>query len=92
VACPEGITRQAVLDLCEANAIPCIERDISLTHVYNAAECFTTGTMGEIAWVGRVDGRAIGTESDTPAMGPVTRRLRELFRAETQKRGVQVVD
>lgn len=89
VACPEGITRQAVLDLCAANAVPCVERDISLTHVYNARECFTTGTMGEIAWVGRVDGRPIG--SDTPAMGPVTARLRELFRARTRAGGVRVV-
>jgi hypothetical protein len=47
--------------------------------------------MGEIAWVGRVDGRAIGTESDTPAMGPVTRRLRELFREKTRREGVPVV-
>lgn len=92
VACPEGITRQVVLDLCAANGIPCIERDISLTHVYNAAECFTTGTMGEIAWVGRIDGRVIGPDPDRPAMGPVTKRLRELFRNETRSRGVRVVD
>lgn len=92
VACPEGITRQAVLNLCETNGIPCVERDISLTHVYNAAECFTTGTMGEIAWVGRVDGRVVGTETGTPSMGPVTRRLRELFRAKTRAEGVRVVN
>tara|TARA_R110000782_G_scaffold101029_10_gene187524 strand:+ start:10479 stop:11435 length:957 start_codon:yes stop_codon:yes gene_type:complete len=92
VACPEGITRRAVLDLCEANSIPCVERDISLTHVYNAAECFTTGTMGEIAWVGRVDGRSIGTDAGKHSMGPVTRRLRELFREKTRREGVSVVD
>jgi len=93
VACPEGITRQTVLDLCAQNGIPCVERDISLTHVYNARECFTTGTMGELSWVGHVDGRAIGTDDPTgaPAMGPMTGRLRELFKALTEQSGVVVV-
>src|SRR5262245_44658602 len=36
VACPEGITRAAVLDLCRTNQIPCEERDLSLTEVYRA--------------------------------------------------------
>ncbi|MEM9373370.1 MAG: aminotransferase class IV [Planctomycetota bacterium] len=89
VACPEGITRQCVLELCAENGIPCVERDISLTHVYNAAECFTTGTMGELSWVGRIDGRPIG--DGTPSMGPVTRRLRDLFNAMTRQVGVRVV-
>lgn len=88
VACPEGITRQTVLDLCANNQIPWRERDISMTHVYNADECFTTGTMGELAWVGTVDGRKIGQGR----MGPVTGRLRELFTKLTQTEGVPVVD
>ena len=88
IACPEGITRQCVLDLCEANGIPWAERDISMTHVYNADECFTTGTMGELAWVGTVDGRRIGEGR----IGPVTSRLRELFSALTRNEGVKVVD
>jgi branched-chain amino acid aminotransferase len=52
VACPEGITRLSttVLGLCRAHGIACAERDISLmTEVYRANECFTTGTMGELA-------------------------------------------
>lgn len=89
VACPEGITRQCVLDLCADNDIPCVERDISLTHVYNAAECFTTGTMGELSWVGHIDGRPIG--DGTPAMGPMTEQLQELFSALTEQSGIHVV-
>lgn len=87
IACPEGITRQTVLDLCAAHGIPWRERDISMTHVYNADECFTTGTMGELAWVGTVDGRPIGEGR----MGPVTARLRGLFRDLTRTEGVRVV-
>src|SRR5688572_2989534 len=47
VACPEGITRQAVLDLCGRHDIPHAECDLSLTEVYRADEMFCTGTMGE---------------------------------------------
>src|SRR5215831_806820 len=36
VACPEGITRATVLDLCRANTMPCHEQDLSLTEVYRA--------------------------------------------------------
>ncbi len=88
IACPEGITRQTVLDLCTEHQIPWRERDISMTHVYNADECFTTGTMGELAWVGSVDGRKIGQER----MRPVTARLQELFTKLTETEGVRIVD
>lgn len=88
IACPEGITRQTVLDLCTEHQIPWRERDISMTHVYNADECFTTGTMGELAWVGSVDGRKIGQER----MRPVTARLQELFAKLTETEGVRIVD
>ena len=57
VACPEGITRAAVLELCAANGIAHEECDLTLTEVYRADEMFCTGTMGELAAVTRVDGR-----------------------------------
>ena len=88
VACPEGITRAAVLGLCRAHAIPAVERDMSLAEVYRARECFCTGTMGEIAWVSRVDGRTIGDGT----CGPVTTRLRGLFRELTRTEGERVVE
>ncbi len=86
-ACPEGITRRTIIGLCAEHGIPCVERDISMTHVYNADECFTTGTMGELAWVGRIDGRMIGDGR----MGTVTRRLSGLFLELTKREGVAVV-
>src|SRR5436853_1670302 len=36
VACPEGITRSVVLDICCSASIPCADRDISLTEIYRA--------------------------------------------------------
>ena len=87
VACPEGITRATVLDLCRANSIPCAEQDLSLTEVYRADEMFCTGTMGELTPVVKVDGRAIG--SGKP--GPLTARLFELFAKLTATEGIVVV-
>jgi branched-chain amino acid aminotransferase len=87
VACPEGITRGVVLDLCRANNIPHEERDLSLTEVYRADEMFCTGTMGELAPVTRVDGRAIGVGKP----GSVTARLSRLFRELTAREGTSVV-
>ncbi|MEO1512378.1 MAG: aminotransferase class IV [Planctomycetota bacterium] len=86
-ACPEGITRAAVIELCDANRIDCIERDCTLAEAYRAEECFCTGTMGEIAPVVEIDGRAIGGGE----IGPVTRRLSELFPGLVASEGERVV-
>lgn len=86
-ACPEGITRATVLGLCAENGIAAEVRDVSLSEFYRADEAFCTGTMGELAPVREIDGRAIGT--DCP--GPVTRRLSELYRALTAAQGERVV-
>jgi branched-chain amino acid aminotransferase len=48
---------------------------------------FCTGTMGELAGVIEVDGRTIGTGE----IGPVTRRLSELFAKRTAVEGTMVV-
>ena len=87
-ACPEGITRATVLDLCARNEIPCRVKDISLTEVYRAAEMFCTGTMGELASVTMVDGRPVGAP-EVP--GPLTKRLSELYLKLTANSGEQVV-
>jgi branched-chain amino acid aminotransferase len=86
-ACPEGITRAAVLELCAANGIPHAERDMTLMELYRADEVFTTGTMGEIAGVTRIDGRTIGSGE----IGPVTLRLSALYRELTAREGERVV-
>lgn len=88
VACPEGITRSAVLEICRGNAIPCEERDLSLTEAYRADEMFCSGTMGELAAVTRVDGRVIGDGRP----GPMTQRLSQLFREMTGREGTVVVE
>src|ERR1051326_2708654 len=51
VACPEGIPRATVIEICAAEKIRCLETDLSLVDVYGAHEMFCTGTMGELAGI-----------------------------------------
>ena len=85
-ACPEGITRQAVLDLAAGAGIACQVGDYSLTQLYNAGELFVTGTMGGLTPVLALDGRPIGDGKP----GPVTAQLTELFAQLTATSGTLV--
>jgi branched-chain amino acid aminotransferase len=87
VACPEGITRATVMEICAAEKIRCIETDLSVVDVYGANEMFCTGTMGELAAVTRLDNRQIGDGK----VGPMTKRLGELYAKRTATEGVHVV-
>ncbi len=82
-SCLPGITRQIVIDLCRENNIPVSEKRLSMTEMYTADECFTTGTMGELAHVVEIDGRRIGNVKK----GKVTERLQKLHRQLTETRG-----
>jgi branched-chain amino acid aminotransferase len=86
-ACPEGITRHTVLELCEADGIVTDVRNISTTEIYRADEMFCTGTMGELAAVTVVDGRTIGTGEP----GPMTKRLSARFQDAVMKDGNPIV-
>ncbi len=86
-ACPEGITRGVILELCETNKLLYEVKNISLTEVYRADEMFCTGTMGEIAPVIEVDQRPIGDQQ----CGEVTARLNELFSELIKQEGEVVV-
>jgi branched-chain amino acid aminotransferase len=87
VACPEGITRAAVLALCHRHALRCDVRDISQAEFYRADEVFCSGTMGELAAVTRIDGRTIGTGE----VGPMTLHLSDLYRGLTATEGERLV-
>jgi branched-chain amino acid aminotransferase len=74
--CMNGITRAKVIRVCRENGIPVFERNFSLVEVYSADEAFLTGTFGAQTPVGVIDGRQIGTGQ----MGPMTQRLRGLYK------------
>ena len=87
LACPEGITRATVMDICAAEKIRCVETDLSLVDIYGASEMFCTGTMGELAAVIKLDNRQIGDGQ----VGAMTKRLGDLYAKRTASQGVQVV-
>jgi len=87
LACPEGITRAAVLELAAAAGLPCDVGDFSLTDFYTADEVFVTGTMGGLVPVTAIDGRVIGGGKP----GPVTARLMESFADLVARTGTPMV-
>jgi branched-chain amino acid aminotransferase len=55
-----GVTRLAVLELAREAGIKTKEQKLGLHDLYNAEECFLTGTGAEIMPVVCIDGRTIG--------------------------------
>jgi len=87
LACPAGITRATILEICAAENISFREADLTLEEVYLADEVFCSGTMGELAGVVQVDKRQIGNGT----IGPMTKRLSKLYAERTATEGVAVV-
>ena len=63
--CMNGITRQKIIEICKENQIPVIEKNFSLYDVYDADECFVTGTFAGLSPVISIDGRMIDNKSNT---------------------------
>jgi branched-chain amino acid aminotransferase len=81
----EGITRNAVLDIAYSEKIKFSEKVLTRHGLFNADECFLTGTAAEIIPVINIDKRVIGSGSP----GRITMKLMEEFRKLTQKDGVK---
>jgi branched-chain amino acid aminotransferase len=78
-----GITRQTVMELAEAAGLKVSEPNLTRYDLFNADECFLTGTGAEIVPVVKIDGRVVGTGKP----GPVTRQLEEDYHALTKASG-----
>lgn len=72
----DGITRRTVIEAAKKEGIPVRETEFTLFNVYNADECFLTGTAAEAIAVTSVDGRTIGSG----VQGEVTKRILAAFR------------
>ncbi len=79
----KGITADAILELATKMKIKTHEGFISRHEVYNAEECFLTGTAAELIPIVKVDGRTIGTGKP----GAVTLKLLKAFHQLTAKDG-----
>jgi branched-chain amino acid aminotransferase len=83
-----GITRQTVMELAEESGLQVSEPNLTRYDLFNADECFLTGTGAEIIPVVKIDGRTIGTGKP----GSVTKQLVEKYRALTKVSGEPIYD
>ncbi len=80
-----GITRKTVMELGAKLRVDVREELLTRHDLFNAQECFLTGTAAEIVPVVKIDGRVIG--SGKP--GLATKRLQQAFRQLTKTQGVR---
>jgi branched-chain amino acid aminotransferase len=78
-----GITRQTVIELAQDSGFKVSEPNLTRYDLFNADECFLTGTGAEIVPVVKIDGRVIGTGKP----GRITRRLEDEYHALTKVSG-----
>lgn len=76
-----GCTRHALLDLVRETGIELEERAFTVEEAYAAKEAFITSATNFVMPVTEIDGRKIGGGQ----VGPVARRLRELYIAHARK-------
>ena len=78
-----GITRATVIELAKAAGHPVSEPNLTRYDLFNADECFLTGTGAEMIPVVKIDGRVIGTGQP----GRVTKKLVKSYHALTNATG-----
>jgi branched-chain amino acid aminotransferase len=86
-ACPSGITRSTVFDLCRGHDLAFEERDLSEAEIHDADEVFCTGTMGEIIAVTQID----ETRFNLGKSGLITTRIAQLYQELTQAEGYPIL-
>jgi D-alanine transaminase len=70
-----GVTRDIVIALAQANAMPLLEIALATAEMSCWDECFITSTSRHVMPITAIDGEPIGNGR----VGPITRRLIELF-------------
>ena len=83
-----GITRRVVMELATTAGLKVSESDLTRYDLFNANECFLTGTAAELMPVVKIDGRVIG--AGTP--GPVTGNLMTEYHALTKASGQPIYE
>jgi len=79
----KGITREVTFQLAEELGVPAATGNLTRYDVWNADECFLTGTAAEIIPVVELDGRSIGDGKP----GAVTAQFLDRFRSRATSEG-----
>ncbi len=83
-----GITRQVVMELAAASGLKVGEPNLTRYDLFNAEECFLTGSGAEVVPVVKIDGRLIGTGKP----GPVTQKLVAQYHSLTKESGEPIYE
>ncbi len=78
-----GITRRVVMEMAQESGLTVSEPNLTRYDLFNADECFLTGTGAELVPIVKIDGRVIGEGK----RGPVTEKLMTQYRALTKVSG-----
>jgi branched-chain amino acid aminotransferase len=81
-----GITRGVVIEMAKESGMGVAETNLTRYDLFNADECFLTGTGAELIPVVKIDGRVIG--SGKP--GAVTKNLVQKYHALTKSSGAAI--
>jgi len=83
-----GITRGVVMDIARESGMDVMEPNLTRHDLFNADECFLTGTGAEIVPVVKIDGRVIGNGKP----GALTQKLVAQYRALTKMSGEPIYE
>jgi branched-chain amino acid aminotransferase len=82
----KGITRDTIFDIAAELDVPIAEHELTRYDIWNADECFLTGTGAEVIPVVALDGREVGGGSP----GPLFKRVRESFSRRVRSEGTRI--
>ncbi len=82
----KGITREAIFDIAQGLGLSLEEHQLTRYDLWNADECFLTGTGAEVVPVVRLDGREIGAGK----AGPISTRILAEFRRRVLAEGTRI--
>ena len=82
----KGVTRDTIIDLAKEIGVPVEEHDLTRYDLWNADECFLTGTAAEVIPVVKLDGREIGTGKP----GPVFAKMLAAFHRRVFTEGTKL--
>jgi len=83
-----GITRETIMDICVKLEIEFKEVNLTRYDIFNADECFLSGTAAEIISVVSLDRRVIGNGKP----GETTKNIAREFRMLTHSEGVPIYE
>src|SRR5438874_5100564 len=83
-----GITRRVVIEIAQESGLKVSEPNLTRYDLFNADECFLTGTGAEVVPVVKIDGRVIGNGKP----GPITSRLVTQYHALTKALGEPIYE